>query len=111
LADCYFKDKLKTETKKEKVKENPCKHLRTKEANTADSDASYATIKEIEEVTSEGITFDASKHSQFFNFSNKNVTNYSMNNESTLYYDWLADSVTTSYITNRCDTFVTYEPI
>jgi hypothetical protein len=39
------------------------------------------------------------------------VTDYSANDESTLYYDWLADSATTSHITNRHDTFVSYEPI
>ncbi len=63
------------------------------------------------EITSGGITFDASENGQFFNFSNDNVANYSVNDESTLYYDWLADSTTTSHITNRRDTFVTYESI
>src|SRR6266851_876446 len=39
--DCYFKDKPKLE-KKGKAKENSHKRSRTKEANTADSDHSYA---------------------------------------------------------------------
>ena len=76
-----------------------------------ESDQSYAAIEEVAEVSSGGITFDPSERSQYFNFSNENVANYSVNDESTLYYDWLADSTTTSNITNRHDTFVTYEPI
>jgi hypothetical protein len=111
LANCYYKDKLKEQNKKDKAKENPRKHSRTEKANAADSDCSYATIKEVEEVTLGGITFDALEHGQFFNFNNKNVANSSINDERTLYYDWLANSATTSHITNQCDTFVTYEPI
>jgi len=108
--DCYFKDKLKPE-KKGKVKENSCKCAQTKEANAADSNHSYTAIEEVGEVSSRGITFNALEHGQYFNFNNQDVTNYSTNNEHTLYYDWLADSTTTSHITNRRDTFVTYEPI
>jgi hypothetical protein len=110
-ADCYYKDKPKEQNKKDKAKENPRKHSRTEEANTAESDQSYAAIKEVAEVSSGGITFDPLEHGQYFNFSNENVANYSVNDESTLYYDWLANSATTSHITNRHDTFITYEPI
>jgi hypothetical protein len=63
------------------------------------------------EASAGGITFDASECGQFFNFNNENVTNYSANDESTLYYNWLANSMTTSHITNWHDTFVSYEPI
>jgi hypothetical protein len=111
LADCYYKDKPKEQNKKDKAKENPFKHSRTKEVNAANSNHSYATIKEVEEVTLGGITFNTSKCGQFFNFDNENVTNSSINDEHTLYYDWLADSATTSHITNQRDTFMTYEPI
>jgi hypothetical protein len=111
LDDYFYKDKLKEQIKKGKAKENPHKCSKTKEANTVDSDQSYATIEEVREVTPRGITFDALENGQFFNFTNNNVTDYSVNDESTLYFDWLADSVTTSHITNQCDTFVTYESI
>lgn len=33
------------------------------------------------------ITFDTSENGQYFNFNNKNVTNYDSNDEPTLYYD------------------------
>jgi len=110
--DCYFKDKPKL-IKKEKKKENSRKRAKNEvnEANTAESDHSYAAIEEVGKTTSRGITFDSSKSGQYFNFDNKDVANYSINDESTLYYDWLADSATTSHITNRRDIFITYEPI
>jgi transposase InsO family protein len=108
--DCYFKDKPKFD-KKGKANENPRKRPRTEEANAADSDQSYAAIEEVEEVTSGGITFDSSERGQYFNFENSDVANSSINDEATLYYDWLADSATTSHITNRRDTFVTFQPI
>ncbi len=110
--DCYFKNKLKP-SKKEKKRENSCKHTKN-EANAVESDHSYAAIEEVEEVgevSLGGITFDPSEHGQYFNFDNENVTDYNVNDEHTLYYDWLANSVTTSHITNRCNTFVTYVPI
>ena len=110
-ADCYYKDKPKPENKKTKAQEIPRKRLRIEEANAADSDQSYAAIEEVGEASADGITFDASERGQFFNFNKENVTDYSANDESTLYYDWLADSATTSHITNWHDTFVSYEPI
>jgi hypothetical protein len=51
-ANCYYKDKLKEQNKKDKAKENPHKRSRTKEVNTANSNHSYAAIEEVKEVTS-----------------------------------------------------------
>jgi len=34
-----------------------------------------------------------------------------MNNKHTLYYNWLANSMTTFHISGQHDTFMTYEPI
>lgn len=31
--------------------------------------------------------------------------------ERVLYYDWLADSATTSHVTNRHEAFITYQPL
>jgi len=112
LDNCYFKDKPKP-SKKEKKRENSRKHAKN-EVNTVESDHSYAAIKEVEEVgevSSGGITFDPSEHGQYFNFDNKNVADYNENDKHTLYYNWLANSMTTSHITHRHDTFITYVPI
>ena len=93
------------------MKEDSCKHARTKEANATNSNHSYAAIEEVKEVTQGGITFDTSECGQYFNFDKEDVANYSINDECTIWYDWLADSVTTSHIMNRRDTFITYEHI
>jgi hypothetical protein len=57
-------------------------------------------IETADEVTPGGITFDSSKQGQHFNFEDHDVTNYNGIDECTLYYDWLADSATTSHIIN-----------
>lgn len=93
------------------MKEDSCKHAHTKEANAANSNHSYAAIEEVKEVTQGGITFDTSECGQYFNFDKEDVANYSINDERIIWYDWLADSTTTSHITNQCETFITYEPI
>jgi hypothetical protein len=68
-------------------------------------------IEEVGDVAPGGIVFDASEQGQYFNFADHDVTNYNGIDERTLYYDWLADSATTSHIVNRRDVFKTYESI
>jgi hypothetical protein len=68
-------------------------------------------IEEVVNVAPGGIQFDSSEHGQYFNFHNYDVTNFNGIDECTLYYDWLADSATTSHIVNHCDVFKTYESI
>ncbi len=63
------------------------------------------------DVAPSGIVFNSSEHGQHFNFADYDVTNYNGIDECTLYYDWLADSVTTSHIVNQQDIFKTYEPV
>jgi len=58
-----------------------------------------------------GIIFDSSEQGQNFNFENYDVTNYNGIDERTLYYDWLADSATTSHIINQRDIFKTFNPV
>ena len=35
----------------------------------------------------------------------------STNDDRLIYYDWLADSATTSHVTNQRDAFINYEPL
>jgi hypothetical protein len=88
-------------------RENPHKHSRNKEANVAKSDNLYVAIEEVKnanvadsnnswgaiakvreassrnrETLSGGINFDSSESGQYFNFDNKDVANYSTNEES-----------------------------
>ena len=69
------------------------------------------TLKTTSDVAHGRITFDSLEQGQHFNFSDYDVTNYSGIDEHTLYYDWLADSTTTSHIVNRRDIFKTFEPV
>ena len=62
-------------------------------------------------VTPGRITFDPSEHRQHFNFTEYDVTNYNGIDKHTLYYDWLANSATTSHIVNQRDIFRTYKPV
>jgi hypothetical protein len=109
--DCQRKDKSKQN--KDKVKVNPRKCARIEETNATDSNKHFlaVTIEEVVDIAPGGIQFDSSQHGQYFNFHNYDVTNLNGIDERTLYYDWLADSATTSHIVNRHDVFKTYEPI
>ena len=56
-------------------------------------------------------SFDPSNdEGKFYDFDVPMSTTNAIN-EQLIYYDWLADSATTSYITNRCDAFITYESL
>ena len=48
---------------------------------------------------------------QYFNYDMFNVSDSLAIDERVSYYDWVADTGTTSHITNRRDAFVTYQPL
>ena len=56
----------------------------------------------------ENKTFDPSDGDEYFNFDVP-VSDMSANDDQLIYYDWLADSATTSHVTNQCDAFINYE--
>jgi len=109
--DCWHKDKLKQD--KGKVKSNLRKRARNEETNAMDSDSQHSAI--VIEMTGDaapgGIIFDSSEQGQNFNFKNYDVTNYNGIDECTLYYNWLADSATTSHIVNQHDVFKMFNPV
>ena len=53
-----------------------------------------------------GIVFNESKIGQYSGFDDYN----GINDECVLYYDWLADSATTSHICNQREAFIDYWP-
>jgi hypothetical protein len=55
------------------------------------------------------IPMDSSDEGQYFNLNNHHVNNADGNDEPLIYYDWLADTATTSHITNQREAFVTYK--
>ena len=56
-------------------------------------------------------TFDSLEEGQYFNINQSNVNSQSAIDEPLIYYNWLADSATTSYVTNQHDTFKTFKPL
>jgi hypothetical protein len=109
--DCWHKDKPKQD--KGKGNANLCKRPGNEETNIADSDSQHSvvTIEEPGDVAPGRIVFDASEHRQYFNFNSHNVTNFNGIDKCTIWYDWLADSATTSHIVNCHDVFKTFETI
>ncbi len=68
-------------------------------------------IEEVEEVvfqTTECTVEDTFEGAEYYNFDT-DVDSYE-NDEHLIYYDCLADSATTSYVSNCCDTFTSFEP-
>ncbi len=76
------------QNKKKQGKQNPCKHPRIEETNTADSDSQHlgVTIEEVGNVALGRITFDSLECGQYFNFDNHDVTNFNGIDERVLYY-------------------------
>jgi hypothetical protein len=68
-------------------------------------------IKEPGNVAPSRIVFDALEHGQYFNFDQYDATNLNGIDKRTIYYDWLADSTTTSHIVNCHDVFKTFETV
>ena len=54
-----------------------------------------------------GIVFDQSKIGQYSGFDDYD----GINDKHVLYYDWLANSATTSHICNRREAFIDYQPM
>ena len=46
-----------------------------------------------------------------YNFDNYDACNADANDERLIYYDWLADSATTSHITHQREAFINYTPL
>jgi len=72
-----------------------------------------------EGVDDEHIIFNLEDHTkiinldegEFFNFNDSNVSNPNEINKPLIYYYWLADTATTSHVSNRHDAFCTYHPL
>jgi len=59
---------------------------------------------------SDNISFDPAEEGQVFNFDDPNVTNADEYDERLIFYDWLADSATTSHVCNRREAFTRFHP-
>ena len=58
------------------------------------------------------ITFDSSEEGQYFNFTtDSNVSGIGEIDTRVIYYDWLADSATTSHVCNNRSAFTEFQPL
>ena len=48
---------------------------------------------------------------EMFNFDTYDACNADGNDEQLIFYNWLADSVTTSHVTHQCEAFINYTPL
>ena len=66
-------------------------------------------VEEVTFMTEEDYDMDSSNNGQFT--STAHVNNMGKNNKSFNFYDWFADSATTSHICNQKEAFVSYQPV
>jgi GAG-pre-integrase domain len=66
-----------------------------------------------EEHSDEEITFSIEEDRSTLNVVDEELecSNANGNDEHTLYYDWLADSATTSHVSNQRNAFISYQPL
>ena len=57
------------------------------------------------------IMFDSSEEGQVFNFDEPDVTNSDEFDDRLIFYNWLADSATTSHVCNRHEAFTSFHPL
>jgi hypothetical protein len=108
--DCWFNKNSKWRCEKQNDGENGNKKFWKEEANEG------ARIEEVQHIAfpafdDDCIMFSPSDEGQYFNFDQNDVSNSASNDEQVLYYDWLADSATTSHICNKRKAFMVYTPI
>jgi hypothetical protein len=82
-----------------------------KEKWRAAKKAKKEQVNQVVEGEEEAIVFTAEEQAGACNFDTYNSLNAEGNDERLLFYDWLADSATTSHVTNMRDAFATFQPL
>jgi len=90
--------------KTKKRKNEQTHEAEEKNEENSQGNATYSSIEEIAFVIDNDDTED-------FNYDTYNPSDVYANDERLSYYDWLADTATTSHITNSRDLLVNYQPI
>jgi hypothetical protein len=90
------------------------KKSRKEEANNAKGEETHQHIAFAAVASSSDETMhplDDEGEWEYHNFNSYDVNNYDSIDEHVIYYDWLADSATTSHICNEHEAFLSYVPI
>jgi len=98
--DCWHRDKRGKRKQEGKPKGGNAKRQKMDTTNEAEHEEDDAM--QVEEVT-----FMTKEDNNLTN----HVNNIMQNDKPVTFYDWVADSATTSHICNQRDAFVTYKPI
>ena len=115
--DCWFHKGKRKRDRKSKGGAN--KKQKTETMNEAEDEESMQESMQAEEITfmmegdHDALMTPADNESQQIEFNSyeDNVNSTNKNDESLIYYDWLADTVTTLHITNQREAFVKYQPL
>jgi hypothetical protein len=114
---CWKKNGAKALKQKQKVTTNQNKPY--KRAKTEQMHAVIEEVKDDEDKEEEvivfgaevnSIQFDVSEEGQYSGFDEYDPNGPNEIDECILWYDWLADSTTTSHITNQRDILINYKP-
>ena len=111
--ECWYQDRdsfQKGKRKRGGKQKGGGDHKRRKtETNVAEDEESNMHVEEVTFMTEEDYDMDSSNNGQFT--STAHVNNMGKNNKSFNFYDWFADSATTSHICNQKEAFVSYQPV
>jgi GAG-pre-integrase domain/Integrase core domain len=105
------KQKKESKDTGDKKKKKKAKMNETNEGEDDDDDDEHIVLLSKEDKMKLPFTFDSSEEGQYFNINQSNVNSQSAIDECLIYYNWLADSVTTSHVTNQHDAFKTFKPL
>ena len=101
--ECWYQDRYSSQKGKCKrggKQKGGGDHKRRKtETNVAEDEESNMHVEEVTFMTEEDYDMDSSNNGQFT--STAHVNNMGKNNKSFNFYDWFADSATTSHICNQ----------
>jgi hypothetical protein len=94
------KQKKESKDTGDKKKKKKAKINETNEGEDDDDDNEHIVLLSKEDKMKLPFTFDSSEEGQYFNINQSNVNSQSAIDEHLIYYNWLADSATTSHVTN-----------
>lgn len=100
-------DKNKRKKKKFKPKKKDEESNKGEESHQNDEHIIFYT--ENDEISE--IIFDSLDEGQYFNFTNSNVTDVDEIDTQVIYYDWLANTASTSHVCNSCEAFMEFKSL
>ena len=114
LTNVGKREKGKWKRNREDEDKNEKKKQKKAEINEAEEEVEEIITLNTEEIATQEVSKDKpffDDDEEGYNFNEDNSYNMNQINEPVIYYEWFADSATSSHVTNKHDTFITYEPL